>query len=366
MRKTIMTVFGTRPEAIKMCPLIRALREREEILVRVLVTGQHRELLDEVLNTFGVIPDYDLALMREGQDLFDLTEGILHGMRSVFLKEKPDLVLVHGDTTTAFSAALSAFYLGIPVGHVEAGLRTYDLSSPFPEEWNRRAVSVLARYHFAPTKRAEENLLREGVARDHVFVTGNTGIDALRFTVREDFAHPYLSWAGKDRLILLTAHRRENQGEPMRAMLRGIRRIAQEYGDVRILYAVHPSPAVRSVAERELAGCDRILLVDPLDPICFHNLLARCYVCVTDSGGIQEEAVSLGKPVLILRDRTERPEGIAAGGSRLIGRSEGSVYRGIRDLLETPALYFAMSLRDSPYGDGHASERIAELLENRL
>ncbi len=364
--KRIMMIFGTRPEAIKMCPLLRVLRERDGFAVKVLNTGQHKELLQEALRVFEVTPDYDLGLMTEGQDLFDLTERSLGGIRSVLLEDRPDLVLVHGDTTTAFSAAPCAFYLGIPVGHVEAGLRTYDLSAPFPEEWNRRAIGVLAHYHFAPTEQSRAHLLREGVERERVCVTGNTAMDALRFTVREDFSHPYLNWMGKDRLILLTAHRRENQGEPMRAVLRGIRRLAEEQRDIKILYPVHPSPTVRQIAREELSSCERIKLTEPLDPICFQNLLARAYFCVTDSGGIQEEAVGLRKPVLVLRDRTERPEGVLKGGARLIGRTEGSVYRGIRDLLETPALHAAMSNAGSPYGDGHASERIADFLERVL
>ncbi len=363
-QQKIMIIFGTRPEAIKMCPLVRTLRERDFCQVKVLVTGQHRGLLDEVLTVFDITPDYDLALMREGQDLFDLTERIMEGVRSVLSEEHPDLVLVHGDTTTAFASALAAFYLGIPVGHVEAGLRTYDLRAPFPEEWNRRSIAILAAYHFAPTEGAKHNLLGEGIATDRILVTGNTGIDALRYTVKEDFSHPYLDWAGKNRLILLTAHRRENQGSPMRAIFRGIRRIAETYEKIKILYPVHPSPKVRQVAREALSGCERILLVDALDPICFHNLLARSYLCVTDSGGIQEEAVSLGRPVLVLRDRTERPEGILEGGARLIGRTEGTVFRGIGDLLEIPALHSAMSRQTASYGDGYASERIADYLES--
>ncbi len=365
-KQTIMMIFGTRPEAIKMCPLVKSLRERKAFRVKVLVTGQHRGLLDEVLETFGVIPDYDLALMREEQDLFDLTRRVMTGVGSVLTADRPDLILVHGDTTTAFASALAAFYLGIPVGHVEAGLRTYDLRSPFPEEWNRRAIGLLAEHHFAPTEAAKENLLREGVEENRILVTGNTGIDALRYTVKEDFTHPYLDWAGEGRLILLTAHRRENQGTPMNRIFRGIRRVAEEYEDARILYPVHPSQRVRQAAAEALSGCERILLCDPLEPICFHNLLARAYLCVTDSGGIQEEALFLGKPVLVLRERTERPEGILEGGARLIGRSEGTVLRGIGDLLEIPALHSAMSRRSHAYGDGNASERISQHLERLL
>ena len=363
MKKRIMMIFGTRPEAIKMCPLACTLREREGHEVSILLTGQHRELLYGVMDAFGVRPDYDLSLMREGQDLFDLTERILSGVREILVSDRPDLVLVHGDTVTAFASALAAYYLRIPVGHVEAGLRTYDLSAPFPEEWNRRAISLLAAYHFAPTEGARQNLLREGVRADRVFLTGNTGIDALSYTVREDFSSPYSDFSAGGRLILLTAHRRENQGEPLRAILRGIRRVVEEWEEVRVLYAVHPSPSVRAVAREELSGCERILLAEPLDPICFHNLLARCCFCVTDSGGIQEEAASLGRPVLILRDCTERPEGVSEGAARLIGRSEETVARGVANLLEHPALYAAMAQRRALYGNGSASEQIAEILE---
>ncbi|MBR2353858.1 MAG: UDP-N-acetylglucosamine 2-epimerase (non-hydrolyzing), partial [Clostridia bacterium] len=362
----ILTVFGTRPEAIKMCPLIRTLRERDRFEIRVAVTGQHRALLDDVLRIFDITSDYDLDLMRDGQDLFDLTEGIVAGMRSVLTEEQPDLVLVHGDTTTAFCTALSAFYLKIPIGHVEAGLRTYDLSAPFPEEWNRRAIGLLARFHYAPTEGAKKNLLSEGVEENRIVLTGNTGIDALRYTVREDFSHPYLNWVGENRLMLLTAHRRENQGKSMRAIFRGIRRVAGEHENIRILCPVHPSPAVQAAAREELAGCERIRLVDALDTVTFHNLLFRAYLCVTDSGGVQEEAASLGKPVLILRDQTERPEGIAGGNARLIGRCEETVYRGISNLLEIPALHAAMSRKNPFYGDGYASERIADHLETLL
>ncbi len=364
-KKKILAVFGTRPDAIKMCPLVRELRTREEYETVVAVTGQHREMLDAVLNCFRISPDYDLALMRQKQDLFDLTAGVTVGLRPILSEESPDLVLVHGDTTTAFGAALAAFYLGIPVGHVEAGLRTYDLLSPFPEEWNRRAIGLIARYHFAPTERARANLAREGVADARIAVTGNTGIDALRFTVREDFSHPALGRDG-ERLILVTAHRRESRGEGMKEMMRGLRRAAEEFEKVRVLFPVHPSCEVRETARRILGDCPRIELCEPLDVLSFHNLLARCYLCVTDSGGIQEEAIALGKPVLVMRRVTERPEGVAAGGSRLIGTAEGSVYRGIRELLENPALYSAMSGAKDAYGDGRASARIADFLERSL
>ena len=358
----ILVVFGTRPEAIKMCPVVEELKKREGLVCRLCVTAQHRELMDGILSRFGIAPDYDLDLMREGQDLFDLTERVLEGIRPILAREAPDLVLVHGDTTTAFGTALAAFYRGIPVGHVEAGLRTYDLSAPFPEEWNRRAIGILAKYHFAPTVRAQETLLREGISPERILVTGNTGIDALRKTVRENYTNPDLEWAKGSRLLLLTAHRRENQGEPMRRAFRGIRRVLEEFPNVKLLYPIHPSPAVRSVAE-EFSGEERARLIAPMGVIDFHNALARCHLVLTDSGGIQEEAPALGKPVLILRSRTERQEGLEAGVSRLIGTGEGSVYRGIRELLENDALYSVMSRAQSPYGDGHAAKRIADTLE---
>ncbi|MBQ9783282.1 MAG: UDP-N-acetylglucosamine 2-epimerase (non-hydrolyzing) [Clostridia bacterium] len=365
MRKKIVTVFGTRPEAIKMCPLIQELRERD-MDCRVCVTGQHRDMVEPILSLFGIQPDYDLAVMRQGQDLFDVTVAVLERLREVLLLERPHMVLVHGDTTSTFSAALACFYLGIPVGHVEAGLRTYDMSAPFPEEWNRRAVSLIAAHHFAPTERAGENLLREGLRADRITVTGNTGLDALRTTVRQGYAHPLLDWVGESRLLLLTAHRRENLGDPMRRMLRGIRRILSEFEDVKILYPVHLNPAVRAVAEEELGDCPRIRLIPPLEVTDFHNFLARCYLVLTDSGGIQEEAPALHKPVLVMRNLTERQEGLDAGVLRLIGTAEGSVYRGIYELLTNPALYHAMSQAPCPYGDGYASRRIADRLEEFL
>ena len=362
-KKKIMLVFGTRPEAIKMCPLVRELREREVFLCRVCVTGQHRRMLDRVMETFDVSADYDLAIMKEGQDLFDITLSVLDRIKAVLKLEKPDIVLVHGDTSSAFCAALACFYLGIPVGHVEAGLRTYDLSAPFPEEWNRRAIDILASYHFAPTERARKNLRGEGIASDKISVTGNTGIDALRTTVRKDYKHPILDWATGSRLILLTAHRRENIGEPMERAFASVRRIAEEFDDVKVVYPVHPNPAVREIADKAFGECQHIKLVSALDTIDFHNILSRCYLVLTDSGGIQEEAPALGKPVLVMRNSTERQEGIEAGVLRLIGTGSGSVYRGIRDLLENEALYFVMSHSPNPYGDGYASRRIADKIE---
>ena len=295
-KKKVLLVFGTRPEAIKMCPLAEELRGRERFECQVCVTGQHRELLNSVLSAFRIAPDYDLAIMREGQDLFDITEAALNGLKPILQEARPDLVLVHGDTTTAFCAALACFYLKIPVGHVEAGLRTYDLSAPFPEEWNRRAVGVLSRYHFAPTLKAKENLLREGVRDDWVFVTGNTGLDALRTTVRREYSHPELTWAKGSRLLLLTAHRRENIGAPMQKIFRAIRRIVQEFSDVKVLYPVHPNPAVRRLANEELGACESVHIVDSVDVISFHNILASCHLVLTDSGGIQEEAPVLCTP----------------------------------------------------------------------
>ena len=338
--KTIMLVFGTRPEAIKMCPLIRELRTRKGIRTLCCVTGQHRQMLDQVLGAFDVTPDYDLAIMKDGQTLFDITTRVMERLKDVLAEAKPDLVLVHGDTTTTFAAALTCFYMQIPVGHVEAGLRTYQLDSPFPEEFNRQAVGVVARYHFAPTEQAKANLLRENKRPETIFVTGNTAIDALKTTVRADYQSPELEWAKGSRLILLTAHRRENLGEPMRAIFRAVRRIADETPDVKVLYPVHMNPAIRAMAKKILGGDERIRLIAPLEVLDFHNILARSCMVMTDSGGIQEEAPSLGKPVLVLRDTTERPEGVAAGTLKLVG-TEAS----------------------NPYGDGHACERIADILE---
>lgn len=359
-KKKIVMVIGTRPEAIKLCPVARELTRREEAELRVCLTGQHPSMVKETLALFSVRADYDLALGRQGQDLFDITDGVLMGMRRVLREERPDWIMVHGDTASAFAAALAAYYEGIPICHVEAGLRTYNLSSPFPEEWNRRAVGLLAHRHFAPTKSAKANLLREGVAEDRITVTGNTGIDALSVTVRQEFTHPDLDWAAGSRLILLTAHRRESLGEPMREAFHGIRRAVEEREDVKLLYPMHPNPAVREVAREVLEDCPRIRLTEPLDVIDFHNILARCCLVLTDSGGIQEEAAALNKPLLVLRNTTERPEGLEAGCMRLIGTSEGSVLRGVRELLSNNALYHVMANAPNPFGDGFASLRIAE------
>ena len=360
--KKIMLVFGTRPEAIKMCPLVNELKSREDAKVIVCVTGQHRQMLDRVLETFAVTPDYDLSVMKERQTLFDITTGILERIQSVLEAERPDVVLVHGDTTTTFVTALAAFYERIPVGHVEAGLRTYDIYSPYPEEFNRQGVGIIAKYHFSPTELSRDNLLREGKRADDIYITGNTAIDALSTTVRADYRHEMLDWAADSRLIMITAHRRENLGEPMHRMFRAIRRLVDEFADVKAIYPIHMNPAVREAAEEELGGCDRIRIIEPLDVIDFHNFLARSYLILTDSGGIQEEAPSLGKPVLVLRDTTERPEGIGAGTLKLVGTDEELIYQSARTLLTDADAYNAMSRASNPYGDGKACRRIADIL----
>ena len=366
MVKKVMLVFGTRPEAIKMCPLVNELKQRKNIETVVCVTGQHREMLDMVLRTFHVVPDYDLSIMKDRQTLFDVGTGILNGIKEVLEKEKPSVVLVHGDTSTTFFTALACYYLQIPVGHVEAGLRTYNIFSPYPEEFNRQAVSILSQFNFAPTEMARQNLLGEKRDNGKIYVTGNTGIDALRTTVREDYTHPQLSWAEGSRLIMITAHRRENLGEPMVHMFRAIRRVCDEHPDIKVLYPIHMNPAVREIARQELSGEDRIRIIEPLDVLDFHNFLARCYLILTDSGGVQEEAPSLGKPVLVMRDTTERPEGIAAGTLKLVGTDEETIYENFRLLLEDEDAYKAMSTASNPYGDGYASVRIADILERDL
>ena len=362
--KRIMLVFGTRPEAIKMCPLVRELKGRpEEFETVVCTTGQHREMLDQVLHVFGVVPDHDLHVMKPGQTLFDITSDVLLRIKTVLEEERPDAVLVHGDTTTSFAAALAAFYLQIPVGHVEAGLRTRNLDSPWPEEFNRQAVDVISRWYFAPTETSRQNLLDEAKSDNRIFVTGNTGIDALRHTVRDDYTHPELDWAEGSRLILITAHRRENLGEPMHRMFRAIRRVMEERPDTKAIYPIHMNPQVRKAAHEELAGFDRLRIIDPLEVVDFHNFMARSYLILTDSGGIQEEAPSLGKPVLVMRDTTERPEGVAAGTLRLVGTEEETIYREFSLVLDYSDEYGAMSHASNPYGDGHASERIANVLK---
>lgn len=360
--KKVLVVFGTRPEAIKMCPLVKELKSRKNVSTTVCVTGQHRQMLDAVLRAFDVVPEYDLSIMKEKQTLFDITTNILNSIKDVLEKEKPDVVLVHGDTSTTFVTALAAFYLQIPVGHVEAGLRTYNIFSPYPEEFNRQAVSIISNYNFAPTLLSKENLLREGKKEETIFVTGNTAIDALKTTVREDYTHPELEWAKGSRLITITAHRRENLGEPMHQMFRAIKRIIDEHPDVKAVYPIHMNPVVRKAAEEELGGCERIHIIEPLDVLDFHNFLARSHMIITDSGGIQEEAPSLGKPVLVMRDTTERPEGIKAGTLKLVGTEEETIYNAFKLLLEDEAEYEKMSHASNPYGDGFASARIADIL----
>lgn len=360
--KKVMLVFGTRPEAIKMCPLVNELKTRPRLKTVVCVTGQHRQMLDQVLEAFHVIPDYDLSIMKERQTLFDVTTNILNSIKDVLEQEKPDVVLVHGDTSTTFVTALACFYLQIPVGHVEAGLRTYDIYSPYPEEFNRQAVGIIAKYNFAPTQMSRDNLLREGKNAESIYVTGNTAIDALKTTVRESYTHPELEWASDSRLIMLTAHRRENLGQPMHNMFRAIRRVMEEHPDVKAIYPIHMNPVVRKAAEEELGGLDRLHIIEPLDVLDFHNFLARSYLILTDSGGIQEEAPSLGKPVLVMRDTTERPEGIAAGTLKLVGTDEETIYTQFKLLLEDKTAYNAMAHASNPYGDGFACRRIADIL----
>ncbi len=360
--KKIMLVFGTRPEAIKMCPLVNELKSRRGVHTVVCVTGQHRQMLDQVLETFQVKPDYDLSIMKDRQTLFDITVNILGGIKGVLEKEKPDVVLVHGDTSTSFVTALACFYLQIPVGHVEAGLRTYDIRSPYPEEFNRQAVSIVSQYNFAPTEQSKNNLLREGKDEKRIWVTGNTAIDALKTTVRQDYTHPELEWAKDSRLIFITAHRRENLGEPMHNMFRAIRRVMEEFPDVKALYPIHLNPVVRKAASQELGSCDRIHIVEPIEVFDCHNIMARSYMILTDSGGIQEEAPSLGKPVLVMRDTTERPEGVAAGTLKLVGTREEDIYQNFKELLENQKAYHAMALAKNPYGDGQACVRIADIL----
>lgn len=360
--KKVMLVFGTRPEAIKMCPLVLELKKRKNIQTVVCVTGQHRQMLDQVLDAFGVEPDHDLSIMKDRQTLFDVTTNILERIKAVLENEKPDVVLVHGDTSTTFVTALACFYLQIPVGHVEAGLRTYDIYSPYPEEFNRQAVSIIAKYNFAPTELSRQNLLKEGKKDETIYVTGNTAIDALKTTVRPDYSHPELEWAADSRLIMLTAHRRENLGEPMHHMFRAIRRIVDEHPDIKVIYPIHMNPVVRKAADEELGNDDRIHIIDPLEVLDFHNFLARSYLILTDSGGIQEEAPSLGKPVLVMRDTTERPEGIAAGTLKLVGTNEETIYAEFKRLLENNSAYEAMSKASNPYGDGFACKRIADIL----
>ena len=364
--KKVMLVFGIRPEAIKMCPLVNELKTRKQLETVVCVTGQHRQMLDQVLEAFQVEPDYDLSIMKARQTLFDVTTNILNKIKEVLEKEKPNVVLVHGDTSTTFVTALACFYLQIPVGHVEAGLRTYNIYSPYPEEFNRQAVSIISQFNFAPTELSKNNLLKEGKKEETIFVTGNTAIDALKTTVREDYTHPDLEWASDSRLIMITAHRRENLGEPMKHMFRAIRRVMDEHPDVKAIYPIHMNPVVREIADSILGDDERIRIIEPLEVLDFHNFLNRSYMILTDSGGIQEEAPSLGKPVLVMRDTTERPEGIAAGTLKLVGTEEETIYQNFKSLLENKDEYEKMSKASNPYGDGFACKRIANILEEKL
>ena len=360
--KKVMLIFGTRPEAIKMCPLVNELKSRKELETIVCVTGQHRQMLDQVLQVFQVVPNYDLSIMKERQTLFDVTINILERIKNVLEKERPDIVLVHGDTTTTFVSSLAAFYLQIPVGHVEAGLRTYNIYSPYPEEFNRQATGIISRFNFAPTELSKNNLLKEGKNPETIFVTGNTAIDALKTTVRDDYSHEQLEWVGDSRLIMLTAHRRENLGEPLYHMFRAIRRIVDEFEDIKVIYPIHMNPVVRQTAKEILGDDDRVRLIEPLEVIDFHNFLSRSYLILTDSGGIQEEAPSLGKPVLVMRDTTERPEGIAAGTLKLVGTNEETIYNEFKRLLTDRDEYEQMSRASNPYGDGFASKYIVDAI----
>lgn len=365
MQKKVMLVFGTRPEAIKMCPLVNELKKRSSIQTIVCVTAQHRQMLDQVLETFGVVPDYDLNIMKDRQTLFDITTNILNEIRAVLEKEKPDVVLVHGDTSTTFVTALACFYLQIPVGHVEAGLRTYNIYSPYPEEFNREAVSIISAYNFAPTPLSRDNLIKEGRKAENIYVTGNTVIDAMQHTVREDYTHPELDWVGNDKLIFITAHRRENLGLPMHHMFRAIRRVLDEHPECKAVYPIHMNPVVRKAAEAELGDCKQIHIIEPIEVFDCHNFEARSFLCLTDSGGIQEECPSYGVPALVMRDTTERPEGVDAGTLKLVGTDEEKIYRTFKELLENPAEYERMSHACNPYGDGKASVRIADILEGK-
>ncbi|MCJ0567966.1 non-hydrolyzing UDP-N-acetylglucosamine 2-epimerase [Enterococcus cecorum] len=363
--KKFLVVFGTRPEAIKMCPLVNELRTRKDVKTIVCVTGQHRQMLDQVLNTFNIVPDYDLSIMKKNQSLFDVTVTILERIEKVINAVQPDLMIVHGDTSTTFTSSLAAFYKKIPVAHVEAGLRTHDIYSPFPEEFNRQAVGIISKYNFAPTDESRQNLINEGKNENSIYVTGNTAIDALKTTVSDEYKHEYLDWATDSKLLMLTVHRRENLGTPMRKIFRAIKKIVSEYTDVKVIYPIHMNPKIRDIAEEELNDNDRIKIINPLDVVDFHNFLSRSYLILTDSGGIQEEAPSLGKPVLVLRDTTERPEGIEAGTLKLVGTDTMEIYNNIKLLLDSTVEYNKMSNAKNPYGDGTACKKIVDILLNR-
>ena len=361
-RIKVMTIFGTRPEAIKMAPLVKELKSRKEIECIVCVTAQHREMLDQVLEVFEIKPDYDLNIMSKGQTLSDITSKALKGLEEIIKEVKPNIVLVHGDTTTTFAGALAAYYNQADIGHVEAGLRTWNKYSPYPEEMNRQMVGIMADMHFAPTKTSRNNLIKEGKKTENIYVTGNTAIDALATTIKKDYNHPIFEWLGDDKLILLTAHRRENLGEPMRQMFRAIKRIVDEFEGVKVIYPVHLNPKVREVADEILGNDTKVRLIEPLEVIDFHNFINRAYIILTDSGGIQEEAPGLGKPVLVLRDTTERPEGIEAGTLKLAGTEEEKIYGLTKELLSNKSVYEQMSKAANPYGDGKASKRIADAI----
>ena len=360
--KTVMVVFGTRPEAIKMCPLVNELKSRDGIKTIVAVTGQHREMLDQVLNTFGVVPDYDLSIMQAKQTLFDITVKVLEGMKKIIEECKPDLILVHGDTSTSFSTALAAYYLGVKVGHVEAGLRTYNIHSPYPEEFNRQGIGIVSEMNFAPTLTAKENLVREGKDPATIFVTGNTVIDALKTTHQDDYSHPVIDSLKENRMVLITAHRRENL-DKLRSMFSAVKRVLDEHDDVRAVYPIHPNPLVRQAASEVFKDDDKLQLIEPLNVIDFHNFMSRSYLILTDSGGVQEEAPGFGVPVLVLRDTTERPEGVAADTLKLVGTDEEAIYREFSLLLDDKAEYEKMSHAINPYGDGFACDRIADIIE---
>ena len=356
----VMTIFGTRPEAIKMAPLVKELKLRKEIECIVCVTAQHRQMLDQVLEAFNITPEYDLNIMSEGQTLSDITSRVLKGLEGIIKEIKPNIILVHGDTTTTFAGALAAFYNQVDIGHVEAGLRTWNKYSPYPEEMNRQMVGVMADMHFAPTENSKKSLLNEAKNPENIYVTGNTAIDALATTVKKDYKHPIFDWIGNDRLILLTAHRRENLGEPMRHMFKAIKKVVDEHKDVKVVYPVHLNPKVKEVADEILGSDERIKLINPLEVIDFHNFINKAHIILTDSGGIQEEAPSLGKPVLVLRNTTERPEGIDAVTLKLAGTDEETIYKLTTELLDNKETYERMSKASNPYGDGKASQRIAD------
>lgn len=361
----VMTIFGTRPEAIKMAPLVKELDSRVEIESIVCVTAQHREMLDQVLEVFDIKPNYDLNVMKQGQTLSEITSRVLMGLEEVIKKEKPNIILVHGDTTTTFAGALAAFYNGVDIGHVEAGLRTWNKYSPFPEEMNRQMVDRMSDMYFTPTEVSKNNLLSENISDDKIYVTGNTAIDAMKTTVKDNYNNEIFDWAKEDKLILLTAHRRENLGEPMRNIFKAVRRIVNEYPDIKVVYPVHLNPKVREVANEVFNGMDRVRLIEPLEVFDFHNFINKSYIILTDSGGIQEEAPSLGKPVLVLRDTTERPEGIEAGTLKLVGTSEEVIYNETKKLLDDKEEYNKMSRASNPYGDGFASKYIVDAIINK-